>query len=94
MHMKHVCPVGEHGVDVDVLDIGDVGDGIFWHEKVGDMLDVAIVLIDGVVLPLDLVKGIKTVWREERILRTVINMGDFEDCLDFLRNMSHAMRLK
>ena len=32
--------------------------------------------------------------REERILMAVINMGDFEDCLDFLRNMSHAMRFK
>jgi hypothetical protein len=67
--MKHVCSVGEHGVDVDVLDIGNVGDGVFGHEKVGNMLDVAVVLVDGVILPLDLVKWVKTIRREEGILR-------------------------
>ena len=38
MDVQHVSPVGQHGVDVDLLDVGLVGHGVLRHEQLADML--------------------------------------------------------
>ena len=54
-------PVGEDGVDVDLLDVGQVGDGVGRHLEVAHVLDGAVVLVHQVHLGLDLVEGVARV---------------------------------
>ena len=39
MKVKEGRPVGEDRVDVDLLDVGDVGHGVHGQEEVTDMLE-------------------------------------------------------
>ena len=58
MEVQEGGPVGEYGVDVDLLDVGQVGDGVGRHLEVAHVLDGAVVLVHQVHLGLDLVEGV------------------------------------
>ena len=38
MNVQHVRPVGQHGVDVDLLDVRLVGHRVLGHVQLADML--------------------------------------------------------
>lgn len=46
MQMQQGCSVGEHGVDVDLLDVGEVGHGVLAHLELTLVHDGTIVSVD------------------------------------------------
>ena len=43
--MQQCCPIGEDWVDVDLLDVGEVGDAVVGQLQLADVFDGAVVLI-------------------------------------------------
>ena len=45
VQMQQCCPIGEDWVDVDLLDVGEVGDAVVGQLQLADVFDGAVVLI-------------------------------------------------
>ena len=43
MQVEQGGPVGEDRVDVDLLDVGEVGHGVIWQLQIANVLDGAVV---------------------------------------------------
>lgn len=58
MQVQESGPVGEHWVDVDLLDVGDVADRVLREVQVAQVLDGAVVLGDALHLRAHLVERV------------------------------------